>query len=603
VTEPLAAVERSPADSAAWEALGDVYRAQGDVRRAALAYRRATESNPARLASWQALVELEGQTGGRHAAEQASRAVAGLARLPPVLLKASIDLHDGRLARAERACREHLRDHPRDVEGMRILAGIGLKLGILDDAEFLLESCLFFAPDHRAARYEYIRVLHKRQRFAKALEQSRRLLDTDPHHPLYRSVHAAAMLAVGDFDSALAVYDALVAEDPGDPVKFLHRGHALKTVGRTQDAVASYRRAATIRPDLGDAYWSLANLKTYRFPDAEFDRMREAEAAEGTSQEDRYHLCFALGKACEQRGDFDGSFAFYERGNRLKRGELRYRHDRLLQEMRLQQEVFTPQSLSRSGKVGCPAPDPIFIVGLPRAGSTLLEQILASHPLVDGTLELPNVLAIANRLNGRGTVDAPPRYPAVVAGLPDDVFGKLGQEYLDETRLHRRGAPRFTDKMPNNFRHIGLISLMLPGAKIIDARRDPMACCFSAYQQLFAEGQEFSYDLTDLGQYYRAYVELMDHWDRVLPGRILRVHHEHVVADLEHEVRRLLDFVGLPFDERCLRFHETDRPVRTASSEQVRQPLNTRGVEQWRRYAAHLGPLRAALGDLATGGA
>ena len=563
------------------------------------AHRRATALNPARLGSWRALAELHRKRGAAPEAAQADRAVQGLSRLPPPLLQAGMDLHDGKLARAEQACREHLRRHPRDVEGMRLLAEIGLKLGILDDAEFLLESCLVFEPEHRAARYEYIRVLHKRQRFAAALEQAKRLLDSDPGNLLYRSVHAAELLAVGDYQAALGIYDALIAEDPHDPMKFLHRGHALKTVGRTEEAVTSYRGAAAIRPDLGDAYWSLANLKTYRFEASELDRMLEAEAATTTSAGDRYHLCFALGKAFEQHGDHDRSFTFYERGNRLKKSELRHRNDRLLQEMRLQQEVFTHEFLERRAGIGCPAPDPIFIVGLPRAGSTLLEQILASHPQVDGTLELPNVLAIAARLNGRGMVQAAPRYPAVLRDMPDEAFAKLGREYIGGTRLHRRGAPRFTDKMPNNFRHIGLISLMLPQARIIDARRDPMACCFSAFQQLFAEGQEFSYDLKDLGQYYRAYVELMDHWDRVLPGRILRVNHEDVVADLDREVRRLLDFCGLPFDERCLRFHETDRPVRTASSEQVRQPLNKRGVEQWRRYAAHLGPLREALGDLA----
>lgn len=564
------------------------------------AYRRATALNPARLGSWRALAELHRKLGAAAQAAQADRAVQGLSRLPPPLLQAGIDLHDGKLARAEQACREHLRRHPRDVEGMRLLAEIGLKLGVLDDAEFLLESCLVFEPGHRAARYEYIRVLHKRQRFAEALEQAKRLLGSDPGNLLYRSVHAAELLAVGDYQAALDIYDALIVEDPHDPLKLLHRGHALKTVGRAQEAVTSYRGAAAIRPDLGDAYWSLANLKTYRFEASELDRMLEAEAAATTSAEDRYHLCFALGKAFEQSGDHDRSFTFYERGNRLKKSELRYRNDRLLQEMRLQQEVFTREFLERRRGIGCPAPDPIFIVGLPRAGSTLLEQILASHPQVDGTLELPNVLAIAARLNGRGTVQAAPRYPAVLRDMPDEAFAKLGREYIEGTRLHRRGAPRFTDKMPNNFRHIGMISLMLPQARIIDARRDPMACCFSAFQQLFAEGQEFSYDLTDLGQYYRGYVELMDHWDRVLPGRVLRVNHEDVVADLDREVRRLLDFCGLPFDERCLRFHETDRPVRTASSEQVRQPLNKRGVEQWRRYAAHLGPLREALGDLAT---
>ena len=563
------------------------------------AYRRATTLNPARLGSWLALAELHRKRGAVPEAAQADRAVHGLSRLPPTLLQVGIDLHDGKLARAEQACREHLRRHPRDVEGMRLLAEIGLKLGVLDDAEFLLESCLVFEPEHRAARYEYIRVLHKRQRFAEALEQAKRLLGSEPRNLLYRSVHAAELLAVGDYRAALDIYDALIAEDPNDPMKFLHRGHALKTVGRAEEAVTSYRRAAAIRPDLGDAYWSLANLKTYRFEASELERMLEAEATTTTSAEDRYHLCFALGKAFEQSGDHDRSFTFYERGNRLKKSELRYRDDRLLQEMRLQREVCTLEFLERRAGIGCPAPDPIFIVGLPRAGSTLLEQILASHPMVDGTLELPNVLAIAARLNGRGMVQAVPRYPAILRDMPDEAFATLGREYIEGTRLHRRGAPRFTDKMPNNFRHIGLIGLMLPQAKIIDARREPMACCFRAFQQLFAVGQEFSYDLKDLGQYYRAYVELMDHWDRVLPGRILRVNHEDVVADLDREVRRLLDFCGLPFDERCLRFHETDRPVRTASSEQVRQPLNKRGVEQWRRYAAHLGPLREALGDLA----
>jgi tetratricopeptide (TPR) repeat protein len=589
----------SPPSAQAYRELGRLHLESDDIPAATTAFEKAIGLNPALLECWEALTSLYEAQGAVQLAERAARRAAMLAGLPAPLLAISIDLHDGKLYQAEKASREYMREHPRDVEGMRLLAVIGMQLGVLDDAEFLLESCLVFNPSHTPARYDYVRVLHKRQKFAQARAQAEQLLKVDPGNGAYKSAFAAESLAVGDFETALRTYAELIGADPTDHNHFLHHGHALKTVGRTPDAIECYRRAGRLKPDFGDAFWSLANLKTYRFEDVEIEQMVAREADPATALADRYHLCFALGKAFEQRDEFARSFGFYERGNRLKKSELRYRPERLIQEMQLQQEVFTEELVhSRAGR-GCGAADPIFIVGMPRAGSTLLEQVLASHPLVDGTLELPNILSLAFRLNGRQTLDDTPRYPGVVRELAPQMLQALGQEYLRGTKVYRKSAPRFTDKMPNNFRHVGLIGLILPNARIIDARRNPMACCFSVFQQLFAEGQEFSYDLADVGQYYRAYIDLMAHWHRVMPGRVLRVNYEDVVADLETQVRRVLEFCELPFDERCLSFHETERAVRTASSEQVRQPLYRGAIEHWRNFEPYLQPLTEALGDLA----
>ncbi|MEY2883421.1 MAG: hypothetical protein RL490_1145, partial [Pseudomonadota bacterium] len=405
-------------------------------------------------------------------------------------------------------------------------------------------------------------------------------------------------LAVGNFDTALAIYDALFAAQPDNHQVSLTRGHALKTLGRQPEAVAAYRRSYAARPDFGDAYWSLANLKTYRFTNDEITAMRRIEFDRTIARVDRYHLCFALGKALEDRGQFADAFGYYDTGNRLKRDELRYDPARIATEMTGQMAACTPALFAQHAGSGATAPDPIFIVGLPRAGSTLLEQILASHSAVEGTSELPNILALAHRLDGRRRVDEEARYPGNLAELSTAELTAFGENYLRDTAIYRTGKPYFIDKMPNNFRHIGLIHLILPNARIIDARRDPMGCCFSNFKQLFAEGQDFSYGLDDIGRYYAGYVELMAHWDRVLPGRVLRVQYEDVVADLEGQVRRLLDFCGLPFEPACVNFHETDRAVRTASSEQVRQPIFRGGLDQWVGFEPWLGPLKAALGGL-----
>jgi tetratricopeptide (TPR) repeat protein len=480
---------------------------------------------------------------------------------------------------------------------MRLLAKIGIAHDVLDDAEVLLEAALTLAPDHRAARYDYADTLAKRHKYTQAREQIGQLLEIDGKNLDYRSLAATIAVGLGDQDGAISLYEGLLADAPQSPDVHLWLAHALKTVGRVDDAIGEYHAAAAARPDFGDAYWSLANLKTYRFDDGEIARMRAEEALPPASVADRYHLCFALGKALEDRGEAAESWQYYERGNALKRAESRYRPETFEINTRKQIEVCTPEFFRRRADWGSPRPDPIFIVGLPRSGSTLIEQILASHSLVDGTQELADIQRIVFELQGRDPDPDNPRYPGVLAEMEETSFAALGEKYLADTQSHRTVKPFFVDKMPNNFRHIGLIHLMLPNARIIDARREPMACCFSNLKQLFANGQEFTYSVEDIARYYRTYLDLMEHWDDVLPGRVLRVHHEDVVSDLKGSVRRILGYCGLDFETACVDFHKTKRSVRTPSSEQVRQPVFSDGIDQWRKYEPWLGDLKAALGD------
>jgi len=468
-----------------------------------------------------------------------------------------------------------------------------------DDAEFLLEAVLVLAPDYQAARHDYARALLQRHKHARAVEELDKLLKIDPRNRVYRTTYATACVGVGDHERALALYRELLVETPQAADIHLSIAHSLKTLGHAQEAIEAYRSAAAARPSYGDAYWSLANLKTYRFTDDEIARMRAEEAAETTQLVDRYHLCFALGAALENRADYAESFSYYERGNALKKSEIRYRPEPIERNARLQVVTCTREFFAARQAIGCDSPDPIFIVGMPRAGSTLLEQILASHSKVEGTMELADIPRIVHELHGRELDSDNPRYPRVLAELNPEDFKKLGEQYIEDTRIYRTNRPHFIDKMPNNFRHIGLIHLILPNAKIIDARRDAMACCFSNFKQLFASGQEFTYSIEDIARYYRGYVELMEHWDAELPGKVLRVQHEDIVRDLQGNVRRILDFVGLDFESACLEFHKTGRSVRTASSEQVRRPINREGVDQWKNFEPWLGELRAALGPLA----
>ena len=591
---------------------GHCYLASRAAEPAIEAFSRAVHLNPALPASWKALQGLYAMTGRKAEAETAAKHVATLAGLPLPVVTATSMFADGEILAAEQMIRPFLLKNPEHIEGMRLLARIGMKVGVLDDAELLLEALLERAPDYRAARYDYVQVLLDRQRIQRAREELDKLLKEEPANSAYRTAYATALVGLGEAEQGVRRYRDLLAEVPGKPAAaearswnqhaselHLSVAHALKTLGRTQEAVDSYHSAAAIRPDYGDAYWSLANLKTYRFTEEELARMRELEAALATRVADRFHLCFALGKALEDRGEYAESFRYYERGNALKKSECGYKPGFMDQNAALQEQVCTAELFAARQGVGCPSGEPIFIVGLPRSGSTLIEQILASHSQVEGTLELAEIPRLVAQLQGRGSVDSAPRYPGVLAELKADEFRRFGERYLADTRVYRHGKPRFIDKMPNNFRHLGLIHLILPNARIIDARREAMACCFSNFKQLFASGQEFTYSFEDIAHYYRSYVRLMAHWDAVLPGKVLRVQHEEVVADLEGNVRRILEFCGLDFEPACLEFYKTARSVRTASSEQVRQPIYREGLDQWRNFEPWLGPLREALGELA----
>ena len=559
------------------------------------AFLHAVHINHALPGSWGMLEGLYRMTRQADNAAMAASHVAALRKVPQEVVTATGLFADGDWEAAESLIRAFLLKHGDHIEAMRLLARIGIARKVFDDAELLLAAVLERAPDYRAARQEYAGVLVELHKHQEARRQLDLLLAQEPHSRPLRMLYAASSAGLGEHERAIELYRALLGGTAEDAELHLSIAHALKTLGRTQEGIDSYRKAAECRPDFGDAYWSLANLKTYRFTDQEFARIRAALSAPGTATVDRYHLCFALGKALEDRGEFGEAFHNYELGNRFKRSECTYRPEIIENNTRQQIAVCTSEFFAERRGWGTPSPDPIFIVGLPRSGSTLLEQILASHSQVDGTQELPNVQQIVSVLRGRDPHEG--RYPRILAELSAADLTRLGEKYLADTRAYRGGKPFFIDKMPNNFRHVGLIHLMLPNARIIDARREPMACCFSNFKQLFANGQEFTYSVEDIARYYRTYLELMNHWDSVLPGRILRMHHEDVVQDLEGSVRRMLQFCGLEFEPQCIEFHQTKRSVRTASSEQVRQAIYREGLEQWKHFEPWLEPLRRALGD------
>jgi tetratricopeptide (TPR) repeat protein len=520
----------------------------------------------------------------------------------PRLLAPAAALCEGRLAVAETLLRTHLKQYPTDVAAIRMFAELAARLGRLADAENLLARCLELTPDFTAARHNYAVVLHRQAKSVDALREVERLLGGDPRNPGYRSLQAAALARLGEYERSIATYAGLLADYPGQPKLWMSQGHALKTAGRQAESIEAYRRSIELEPSLGEAYWSLANLKTYRFAPTEIEAMATQLARSDLGAEDRLHFHFALGKAMEDAGDHAAAFAHYAEGNRLRRTTLAYDADETTALVRRAQSLFTPDFFASRRGSGAPSPDPIFVVGLPRSGSTLVEQILASHPAVEGTMELPDLLGLVRELSGRTRRSEPSKYPDALAELGPEALRALGERYLAQTRIQRKtDKPFFIDKMPNNWAHVGLIHLILPNARIVDTRRHPLSCCFSAFKQHFARGQGFTYSLEDVGRYYRDYAALMAHFDSVLPGRVHRVHYERMVEDTETEIRRLLAHCGLEYDERCLHFYENDRAVRTASSEQVRSPIFRDAVDHWRHYEPWLGPLRQALGPVLDG--
>jgi tetratricopeptide (TPR) repeat protein len=568
----------------------------GESESATRALRRVVQLRPQLPAAWLALGDHLGAHGDEAGAQQAYAQHLRWSSRDPQLLAAGAALVEGRIPEAERLLRERLRQAPSDVAAMRMLAEVAIRIGRNQEAISLLECALELAPDFREARHNLALVLQRDSQSERALAHIEQLLPAAPRNPTLLVLKAAALCRIGDYDEANAIYRDVLARHGNSSRIWLSHGHALKTAGRQDEAIHAYRRAAELDTGFGEAWWSLANLKTFRFTDADIATMRSRLQDPALSDEHRLHFEFALGKALEDAREYEASFSHYARGNALRLAKTPYRARENSARTQRALDQYTQEFFAAREGWGLPDADPIFIVGLPRAGSTLVEQILSSHSAVEGTMELPEVIALTRSLRRSAGDGREGNYHAVLAGLDRDEVRALGERYLERTRVHRKaGAPYFIDKMPNNFAHLGLIHLMLPNARIVDARRDAMACCFSAFKQHFAQGQNYTYSLSDLGGYYRDYVALMAHFDEVLPGRVHRVQYEEMVADTEGETRRLLAYCGLPFEDGCLRFFENERPVRTASSEQVRRPIFRDGLEQWRNYEPWLGPLAEAL--------
>ncbi len=567
---------------------------------------KAVALNPSLPMAWRMLDGLHRMAGDMVKATLAARHVAHLTSLPPPVVHAKILFGDGELNRAEMLARDFLLKHGDHPEAMRLLAQIGVRHKVFDDAELLYAGVLAMVPDHHEARSEYVQTLISRHKYAEARETLAPLLARQPDEYAHRLQAAAIAASLGESDRATAIYRDILAGTPQDDPAMRSRfadvtmwmGHALRASGHATDAVEAYRTATVTRPDYGEAWWSLANMKVYRFTDDEIATMRNALDNPETQGDDRVQLAFALGKALEDRKNYAESWRAYAMGNDACVAASGYSPDIFETNTSEQKRIFTQAFVAERTGWGNPAADPIFVLGLPRAGSTLIEQILASHSLVEGTQELPDIQHIVHALQGREHRFEKPRYPGNLPECDAQQVRAFGDGYLAGTRVHRAlGRPFFIDKMPNNFRHIGLIHLILPNATIIDARRNPMDCCFSNLKQFFAQGQEFTYGSENIARYYRTYLDLMRHWDAVLPGRVLRVINEDLIDDPEGQIRRMLAHCGLPFEDACLNFHANRRSVRTPSSEQVRRPVNRDGVDQWKPYAAWLGPLQDALGD------
>jgi tetratricopeptide (TPR) repeat protein len=601
---------------------GFIYLALNQKNHAQTFFENAVRFNPSLIASWQALLNIYHETKQQDSVQQAANQLEKLKKLPPALLAVTELMHEKKLLKAEQICRHFLKNNKRHIDGMCLLAEIGLALKIYDDAEFILESALELYPTHINARTLYLNLLIKLGKYKIAEQQVETLLLAQPENLSFKVAKASALTGLGKIDQAITLFEQAIVQITTYAVTntgtdttnnnnqlagiYLQLGHALKAKGDIDLAINAYQKAYQLKPSYGDAYWSLANTKTYQFSDEEIIEMQSQQENENLAVTDKVQLHFATGKAFEDRKNYSKAFQAYEQGNNLQHANNGFDINRIEQQISEQIKYCTAELFKIRGNLGLNSPDPIFIVGLPRAGSTLLEQILASHSQVDGTMELHNILGLASRLKGRSTGqnnkensgekgNQESQYPKNLREINSDYFKRFGQQFIDETRVYRDQAPLFIDKMPNNFVHIGLIKLILPNAKVIDARRSPMACCFSGYKQLFAEGQDFSYNLEDIGRYYQAYLKLMTHWHNVLPGFVLTVNHEEVVDDLEKQVRRMLDFCGLSFEQSCLDFHKTKRNIKTPSSEQVRQPIYKSATEQWQHFEPFLTPLKKVL--------
>jgi tetratricopeptide (TPR) repeat protein len=590
-------LNQAPDMGRAHQELGHLNRDIGNQENSIAHYRQACELNPALLSSWKALYDYFRTGSNKPAADHAFMQMNTLESIPSVLLYISQILNEGKLGIAEEQCREFLKKNPTNTFAMSLLAQIADRLGYFDDAEFLLESAVKFDPDDGELRMKYAMILRKKQKFAKTMEQVNILCEKFPANLSYQAQKASEIMQNGDHNGAISLFDNILEKNPFNFSVLTSKGHAQKTLGKTDQAIKSYQSAYKVKQDHGEAFFSLSNLKTYSFNKNELNNMRHQLKRVDLTLKDKAYFHFSLAQGCEAIGEYDEAFFHLDSGNKIKNKQSKYSIEKMDRELQAQIDVCNESFFEKHGNGGHETKDPIFILGLPRSGSTLLEQILASHSMIDGTLELPNILSMAQSLRGDDIYGKEGNYPKSMEKLSSERRKEMGKMFIDDTRMHRKDAPRFTDKMPNNFRHIGLIHLIMPNAKIIDARRYPLDCCFSMFKQLFAQGQEFTYGLAEAGSYYKSYVNLMNHWDEVLPNKILRVNNEDIIDDLEGQVTRMLEFLELPFEDSCITFYETDRSVRTASSEQVRKPINKSGMDRWKPYAKHLKPLLDGLGS------
>ena len=580
----------------AYQELGHLNRDSGNEEDSIKHYRQACELNPALPSSWKALYSYFKKNENKPAADHAYMQMNTLETMPNTLLFISQILNEGKLGIAEEKCREFLKKYPTNTYAMSLLSDIADRLGYFDDAEFLLESAVKLSPSDGELRMKYAMILRKKQKFAKTMEQVNILCEKFPENLSYQAQKASEIMQNGDHKGAIDLFDDILKKNPYNFSILTSKGHAQKTLGESDRAINSYQTAYQVKQDHGEAFFSLANLKTYEFSKNELNIMREQLQRVDLTMRDKAYFHFALAQGCEAIGEYDEAFFHLDSGNKIKNKQSKYSIERMDKELQAQIDVCDELFFEKHGQGGHETKDPIFILGLPRAGSTLIEQILASHSMIDGTLELPNILSMAQSLRGDDIYGKEGNYPKSMENLSLEKRIAMGEKFISDTSMHRNEAPRFTDKMPNNFRHIGLIHLIMPNAKIIDARRYPLDCCFSMFKQLFAQGQEFTYGLTEAGSYYKSYIKLMNHWDQVLPNKILRVNNEDIIDDLEGQVVKMLNFLELPFEESCITFYETDRSVRTASSEQVRKPINKAGMDRWKPYAKYLGPLLDGLG-------
>ena len=587
----LSLLNQAPDMGRAYQELGHLNKSIGNNEEAISNFRQACELNPALIGSWNALCDLFLSSNNKKAFDHAAEQLNKLKQLPNILLYIDQIMNEDRLGVAELKCREFLKKNPTHTYAMSQLADIASRLGHFHDAEYLLEQATRFEPDNADIRMKYLMVLRKTQKFTKTSEQVDILCEKFPNNPVFELQKAIELMQSGNNNSAIDMLNHIIKKTPNNFSAYTSKGHAEKTLGKTEDAVKSYQHAYKIKPSHGEAFFSLSNLKTYTFDTTEIELMKDQLERIDITLREKAYFHFALAQGYELNKDFDKAFYHFNNGNIIKNNQSKYSIEGMNKELDEQINVCNKSFFSNLKPGGYQLNDPIFILGLPRAGSTLIEQILASHSLIDGTLELPNILSLAHGLRGNDVYGQKGKYPKIIEELSIEQRESYGKNYIIDTAIHRKNAPFFTDKMPNNFRHIALIHAILPNAKIIDARRYSLDCCFSMFKQLFAQGQEFSYGLREAGSYYNSYVKLMNHWDEVLPGKILRVNNEDVINDLEGQVKRILNFIEIPFEENCVSFHKTERSVRTASSEQVRQPINKKGMDRWKPYAKHLKPL------------